>query len=121
MSITFLGQIVVASFALYVLNAEERSRLLRPLMAAPRRLVGILTLTTAAGLRLRQALRESNPRAIAGVSAAALFILALVAHTIYQRSLTDVMPEIERVIAIEDRTAGVYQAAVKQFQLGAVT
>jgi hypothetical protein len=35
--------------------------------------------------------------------------------------LTDVRPEIAQVVALEGRTAGVYEKAVEQFKLGAMT
>jgi hypothetical protein len=35
--------------------------------------------------------------------------------------VVDVRPEIERVVAVEDRTAGVYEGAVEKFRKGVVT
>jgi len=53
------------------------------------------------------------------VTMAVTFAVA-VASAVPLRGVTDVRPEISRVIEIEASTVGVYQTAVKQFRLGTV-
>jgi len=121
MSISLLALIVLGAFGLYVMSPEERARLRRSLVDARRRLAGRMRWATAAGRWLRQGLREKNPWALAVAGGAAALVLAVAAQAIYLRSLTDVRPEIARVLAVEERTASAYQRAVDQFKLGTVT
>jgi hypothetical protein len=50
----------------------------------------------------------------------AVTIAVAVASAVPLRGVTDVRPEISRVIEVEASTVGVYQTAVTQFKLGAV-
>jgi len=50
----------------------------------------------------------------------AVTIVVAVASAVPLRGVTDVRPEISRVIAVEASTVGVYQTAVTQFKLGTV-
>jgi hypothetical protein len=44
-----------------------------------------------------------------------------VAFAVPLRGITDVRPEIERVVGLEDRTASAYQTAVDRFRKGRIT
>ena len=72
------------------------------------------------GLALTRSASERTPpvREVAAVVAATL--MTVVAIAIPLRGLTDARPEIQRVVAVEDRTAAVYDKAVEQFRLGAM-
>ena len=112
---------VVAGFAFYVMKPEERDRVIKPTLLALQRLLRLLALAIIAGRRLWDALRARNRWALAGVGAVALVILATVANALYLRSLTDIKPEMQHLVAVEDRTSAAYQAAVEQFKLGAAS
>jgi rhomboid protease GluP len=63
--------------------------------------------------------RKPPVRRVAAAIGAALVIAVM--YALPQRGVADVRPEVERVLAIEKRTALAYQAAVDQFRLGALT
>src|SRR5262249_28830694 len=94
--------VVICALGYYVTTADERNRLVQPFQKARGPLGRAAALTLAAARWLRQAIRDRNPWALSGVSGVGVVVLAVTANAIYQRSLTDVRPEIERVIAIED-------------------
>jgi membrane associated rhomboid family serine protease len=54
-------------------------------------------------------------------AAMAVTVAIAVASAVVLRGVTDVRPEIERVVAVEDRTAGAYQIAVDRFRNGRIT
>jgi rhomboid protease GluP len=70
------------------------------------------------GLVVSKGVSESKPpvRRVAATAAATL-VLA-VGSAVHLRGVTDARPEIERVVAVEDRIAGAYQKAVSQFRNG---
>lgn len=70
------------------------------------------------GLVLTRRVNEHKPtwRQVAAAAATALVIAGVSA--VFLRGMTDARPEIERIIAVEDRIAGVYQKAVGQFRKG---
>jgi membrane associated rhomboid family serine protease len=51
----------------------------------------------------------------------AITVVVAVASAVPLRGLTDIRPEISRVLAVEESTSSAYQGAVKQFKLGTVT
>lgn len=62
-------------------------------------------------------------RRLATAMAAVVMVVALYAVTVRHRPLTetmDVRPEIERVITVEDRTAGLYEKEVARFRRGRI-
>ena len=86
------------------------------------RTAGAVTFATgfAIGLVLAKDVDERKapiPRVLV-LTAAALAIAAAIAAPM--RGTTDVRPELARLVAVEERTARVYQAAVEQFKLGAI-
>jgi hypothetical protein len=73
------------------------------------------------GLVLTRGVSGGKPpaRRVAATLAAAAAIA--VASAVVMRGVTDVRPEIERVIAVEDRTASTYRTAVERFKAGRIT
>jgi hypothetical protein len=72
------------------------------------------------GLVLARRVGSQKPaaRELAIVMATTVVVVAAGALTL--SGVADVRPEIQRVIATEDKTARAYEAALKQFQLGAI-
>ena len=70
------------------------------------------------GLVLAKGISEHKPtvRQVA-VATAATLVITLVS-AIFLRGMTDARPEIVRIVAVEDRIAGLYQKAVAQFRNG---
>jgi len=73
------------------------------------------------GLLLAKGVNEHKPtlRQVAAVTAATLVIT--VVSAILLRGMTDARPEIQRLVAVEDRIAGAYQKAVVQFRKGGIS
>jgi hypothetical protein len=73
------------------------------------------------GLVLARGVSGGKPaaRRVAVTMAAAVAIA--VASAVVLRGVTDVRPEIERVVAVEDHTASVYRTAVERFRNGRIT
>jgi len=63
--------------------------------------------------------RSADVREVA--SAAAVAAVIAVAAAVLLRGVADVKPEIDRVVALEDRTAGAYLAAADQYKNGRMT
>ena len=53
--------------------------------------------------------------------AMAVTVIVAIVSAVPLRSMADIRPEITRVLAVEERTAGTYQAAMTQFKLGTVS
>ena len=73
------------------------------------------------GLFLARGVSDGQPSArhvAAAIAAAAVVAIAL---AVPLRGITDVRPEIVRVVGLEDRTASVYQTAVDRFTRGRIT
>jgi rhomboid protease GluP len=70
------------------------------------------------GLVVSKGVSECKPpvRRVAATAAATLVLAVITAVPL--RGVTDARPEIERLIAVEDRTAGAYQKAVSNFRNG---
>jgi membrane associated rhomboid family serine protease len=70
------------------------------------------------GLVVSKGVSECKPpvRRVAATAAATLVLAVVTAVPL--RGVTDARPEIERLIAVEDRTAGAYQKAVSNFRNG---
>ena len=112
---------VLVGFAIYVMNGPERLRLVQPLL-------GLMRLT---GRSLARGARDSkwlivglfsgNPWAVTGVVLAVILALNLHIPAAGWKTLTDVRPEIERLIATEEHTARIYDSAVAQFRRGVLS
>jgi hypothetical protein len=80
-------------------------------------LAGLLT-GTAAGLVVSRGVKREKPAIYrAGFVMTATAVIVLLC-ALPLRGLTDIRPEIARVVAIEDRTARTYEAAVAEFKKG---
>jgi membrane associated rhomboid family serine protease len=73
------------------------------------------------GLFLARSVSEGTPRARDMAIATAAAVVIAVAFAVPLRGITDVRPEIERVVGLEDRTASAYQTAVGRFRKGRMT
>jgi membrane associated rhomboid family serine protease len=94
--------------------------LLNDSLAASAELVG-LAVGFGGGMVLAKGVSEEippMPRVAATAGVAAVFALACAFSV---RSITDVRPELVKVVAVEDRTARAYQAAADQFRKGRMT
>ena len=113
--------LLILAFVFYVMNAEERVRALRPVVTFAR-YAARAAARGAVGMRLFIiAVRARKRWALTTLGTAALLVLILIGQQLTMKTFIDVKPEIERLIAIEDRTATAYQAAVNQFKLGALS
>lgn len=113
-----IALLVLAAFAFYVMNKDERMRLLRPAVVLLKRsAAGVL-----GGTRwLIVGLCSGNLWAVGGVVMAGALVLNAHTRTVDWQALTDVRPEIEKLIAVEKQTSHVYEAAVAQFKLGTLS
>jgi membrane associated rhomboid family serine protease len=72
------------------------------------------------GLVLARGIADRKPPARRVAIAMAATAVIIVATAVTLRGIIDVRPEIERVVAVEDRTAGAYGSAVDQFRKGRI-
>ena len=115
-----IALLCILGFVFYVMNPDERVRVLRPVRAFGSAAGRTVVRAIAAGHVWVRAVRAHRPWAMATVAAAAaLLVIALISQASL-RHLADVRPEIERLIAAEARTVRAYDAAVAQFKLGAL-
>jgi membrane associated rhomboid family serine protease len=75
----------------------------------------------ACGLFLARGLSDGKPTARRVAVAMAAAVVIAVASAVPLRGITDVRPEIARVVALEDRTANAYRTAVDRFRNGRIT
>jgi hypothetical protein len=73
------------------------------------------------GLFLARGVSDGKPSARSVAAAMAAAVVIAVAFAVPLRGVTDVRPEIERVVGLEDRTASAYQSAVDRFKRGRIT
>lgn len=112
---------VLVGFALYVMNGQERLRLVRPLLGLMR-LTGRSLAPGARGAKwLVVGLFSGNPWAVTAIVLAVVLALNLHIPAAGWKTLTDVRPEIERLIATEEHTARIYDSAVAQFRRGVLS
>ncbi len=120
---TKIPLLVFVAFALYVMNRDERLRLLWPAVVLLRLMKRSATGVLGATRWLVIGLFSGNPWAVAGVVTAAALVLN--AHTrtmtVDWQALTDARPEMEKLIAVEEHTSHLYDAAVAQFRLGTLS
>ena len=74
-----------------------------------------------AGLVLTGGIAHQTPDLRRVLATTGVTCIALVACAVPLRGIADVRPEISRIIALEDRTAGVYEAALTRVNKGAMT
>jgi membrane associated rhomboid family serine protease len=73
------------------------------------------------GLYLARGVSDGQPLARQVAAAMAAAAVIAVASAVPLRGVTDVRPEIERVVGLEDRTASAYRTAVDRFRHGRIT
>jgi membrane associated rhomboid family serine protease len=78
-------------------------------------IIGLVT-----GLALTKGIGERKPSLHLVGPAAAVALTVVIAVAFPLRGISDVRPEIARIVELEGRAAGVYESAVKQFRLGAI-
>ena len=72
----------------------------------------------ACGLLVAKGFGERKPPALRSAAALASALVIAIVSAFTMRGFTDVKPEIERIMAVETRTSGLYEKAVEQFRLG---
>ena len=77
--------------------------------------IGVVT-----GLALTKGIGERKPSLHLVGPAAGVAMTVAIAIAFPLRGISDVRPEIERIVQLEGRAAGIYESAVKQFRLGAI-
>ena len=116
-----IALLVVGAFAFYVMNHEERVRALQPPLRFLRHAVAA-AMRGRAGVRVfARAVYARKPWAVASLGAAVALTIAASVHPVLVKGLTDIRPDIERLIAVEQQTSGAYEKAVAQFRLGALS
>lgn len=73
------------------------------------------------GLVLTRGVSDRQPPARRVAVAMAATVVIAVASAVSLRGIADVRPEIERVVAVEGRTAGAYQIALDRFRRGRIS
>lgn len=73
------------------------------------------------GLVLARGVSDRKPPARPVAAAMTATVMIAVVFAVPLRGIADVRPEIKRVVAVEDRTASSYEAAVAQFRKGRIT
>ena len=72
----------------------------------------------AAGLIAARGVTREKPRVYRAAAVMAMATVAAVCVVMPLEGLIDVRPEIEKVVAVEERTAGTYDAAAAKFRIG---
>jgi membrane associated rhomboid family serine protease len=73
------------------------------------------------GLVLARRARERKAPLVQVAAAMAITLVIVAVSAVLLRGVADVRPEIARVLALEERTAGAYEKAVGQFKNGAMS
>jgi hypothetical protein len=117
---TMLVVLLLGGFAVYVMNQEERARARSRLSVWLQLALAWLRVALRLGAGFVAAARAGDRRALAAAGAVLAVSLGSGVHGCFRRSFVDVTPEIAHLIAVEQTTARVYDAAVAQFRLGAI-
>jgi rhomboid protease GluP len=80
-----------------------------------------LVMGLACGLLVAKGYGDRKTPALRSAAALASALVIASVSAFSMRGFTDVKPEIERIVAVETRTAGLYEKAVEQFRLGGIT
>jgi len=83
-------------------------------------LAGLLTGFVCGLVFARRATEQKTPM-VQIAAAVAVTAVIIIASAAILRGVADVRPEIARLVALEDRTAGAYEKAVNQFRNGALS
>ena len=112
--------LVAGGFAFYIMNEEERGRILRIVRE-------VLILLRPVGFFLFCAARTFVPALRAGHRLARAVVVAILflgvggLAQLASKPPTDVRPEIERLVAVEARISSMYDRATTQFKLGTMS
>jgi hypothetical protein len=116
-----IALLVVGGFAFYVMTSEERVRAMKPAFRFLRDGLAA-AMRGRAGVRFfAHAVYARRPWAVASLGAVVALMIAASVHAVWVKGLTDIRPDIERLIAVEQQTSGAYEKAVAQFRLGALS
>jgi hypothetical protein len=116
-----LAIVAVSAFAAYVMNSEERRQALRPALVFLRHVHTAIMLGLVGLRHFLIALLARKRWALATFGCVAALVLAGAIQALYLQQLTDIRPEIDRLIEIEASTTQSYEKAVSQFKLGALS
>ena len=109
--------LIAAGFAFYIMNTDERKRVLQWIAAASvviRRLAVLLL----AGLRAWGRAIHARNRLAQAAAIAVLLVMSVGTIVLTRPGPTDLRPEIERLLAVESETTAIYDAAATQFRRG---
>jgi len=113
----FIFLLIAAAFAFYIMNTDERQRVLKWIAAASVVLRRLAVLVLA-GLRAWGREIHAQNRLAQAAAIAVLFVASLGTIVLTRPGPVDVRPVIERLLAAESQTTAIYDAAAAQFRLG---
>jgi len=113
----FIFLLIAAAFAFYIMNTDERQRVLKWIAAASVVLRRLAVLVLA-GLRAWGRAIHAQNRLAQAAAIAVLFVASLGTIVLTRPGPVDVRPVIERLLAAESQTTAIYDAAAAQFRLG---
>ena len=113
----FIFLLIAAAFAFYIMNTDERQRVLKWIAAASVVLRRLAVLVLA-GLRAWGGAIHAQNRLAQAAAIAVLFVASLGTIVLTRPGPVDVRPVIERLLAAESQTTAIYDAAAAQFRLG---
>ena len=121
----FLLILVFAAIGLYFMTPSERTRLLRVLGTALRKAKNVATVGAVGGIAVARGLNQRIPhlRRLTAATAAVVAVAILYAVMMPEAPLNesrDVRPEIDRLIAVESRTARLYEDEIDRFRKGRI-
>jgi hypothetical protein len=109
--------LIAAGFAFYIMNTDERKRVLQWIVAASV-VIRRLSVLLLAGLRAWGRAIHARNRLAQAAAIAVLFAMSVGTIALTRPGPTDVRPEIERLLAVESETTAMYDAAATQFKRG---
>ena len=113
-----LSLVVIGAFVLYVMNSDERDRLLRRLLSLQVTGIRLVAGALDAGARFVRAFRARQFWARTAATALMLIALASVAGWTLIRPPQDIRQEIDRLASTESSITAAYDEAVARFRLG---
>jgi hypothetical protein len=109
--------LIAAGFAFYIMNTDERKRVLQWIAAASV-VIRRLAVPLLAGLRAWGRAIHARNRLAQAAAIAVLFVMSVGTIVLTRPGPTDLRPEIERLLAVESETTAIYDAAATQFKRG---
>src|SRR5262245_37964847 len=99
--------LIAAAFAFYIMNSDERTRVLQ-WMAKTSVVIRRLAVLLLAGLRVWGRAIHAKNRLAQGTAIAVLCVAAGATIVLTRPAPADVRPEIERLLAVESQTSAIY-------------